>query len=293
MIHYVTLHTFPTSRFLASAGRPLADRIRVLRYPELLAMARPPGGAWIFADLERLDRRQTRAAARVWEALARRDDVRLLNHPARSLRRAALLRRLSAEGVNRFRAYPAWRVPRTARFPLLLRVAREHRGAWGPLLFDRAQLHRARLRALRRVHWGARVPLRELLAVEWLDTSDANGVYRKYSAFRVGDAIVARHLFFARTWQVKHGQLADPALLAEEMDFVTRNPHAEALRAVFDAAGIQFGRVDYALLDGRPQIWEINTNAMLTRESDAEGPRAPVLDVFVGRFLPALEALDS
>ena len=29
---------------------------------------------------------------------------------------------------------------------------------------------------------------------------------------------------------------------------------------MFQIAGIDYGRIDYSMLDGEPQVWEINTN---------------------------------
>ena len=32
------------------------------------------------------------------------------------------------------------------------------------------------------------------------------------------------------------------------------------LREIFDLAQIEYGRIDYGMLDGKVQCWEINTN---------------------------------
>ena len=98
---------------------------------------------------------------------------------------------------------------------------------------------------------------------EFCHTADEHGVYRKYAAFIVGDAIVPRHLFFRRDWQVKRNQLTDDAFLDEERKYMETNPHERRLREIFAAAQISYGRVDYALLDGEIQVWEINTNPVI------------------------------
>jgi len=116
----------------------------------------------------------------------------------------------------------------------------------------------------------------DALLVEFLDTADGDGVYRKYSAFRVGDAIVPRHVLFSRHWVVKHPELLDPAYLAEELRYLEDNPHEAALRRIFDTAGLTWGRVDYSVHDGVVQTWEINTNPLLvTPEGTAFGARRP------------------
>ena len=57
----------------------------------------------------------------------------------------------------------------------------------------------------------------------------------------------------------------------EELDYVTNNPHAAWLEEVFTVAGIEFGRIDYGVYHGRPQVWEINTNPTFARVSTASG----------------------
>ena len=43
-------------------------------------------------------------------------------------------------------------------------------------------------------------------------------------------------------------------------DFTMSNPHEHELRRIFSTARIEYGRIDYALLGERIQVWEINTN---------------------------------
>ncbi len=100
--------------------------------------------------------------------------------------------------------------------------------------------------------------------VEFCDISDAKGVYRKYSACRVGDKIIPRSIFFDTKWMQKLSgdTFADenPYLYDELNSYQQENPHAEELMKVYEAAGLQYGRVDYGVKDGEVQVWEINTN---------------------------------
>ncbi|HEY6904140.1 MAG TPA: hypothetical protein VI216_07510, partial [Candidatus Acidoferrales bacterium] len=85
-----------------------------------------------------------------------------------------------------------------------------------------------------------------------------------------------------------------------ELEYVQSNPHAEWLRETFALANIRYGRIDYGLLDGKPQVWEINTNPTIVRRPEA-GPipeeqrrmRDPVRQVFFPSLHSALEAIDS
>src|SRR5262249_37550000 len=46
----------------------------------------------------------------------------------------------------------------------------------------------------------------------------------------------------------------------EQQEYLEANPHRSWLAGLFQLAGIDYGRIDYSLLAGKPQIWEINTH---------------------------------
>ena len=82
------------------------------------------------------------------------------------------------------------------------------------------------------------------------------------------------------------------AELYEEREYLRNNPHEGILREVFHLAGINYGRADYSMLDGRPQIWEINTNPTLMAISPGP-PRCGKERVqFVPKMISALEGID-
>ena len=60
--------------------------------------------------------------------------------------------------------------------------------------------------------------------------------------------------------------------MAEEAEFFARDPHAASMARIFELAKIDFGRIDYGLLDGEVQVWEINTNPMITARPDTIAP---------------------
>ena len=68
----------------------------------------------------------------------------------------------------------------------------------------------------------------------------------------------------------------------EETAFLAGNPHEQQLLEICRVAGVDFGRVDYAVLDGEVQVWEINTNAMMTIAEDHDPRRVHALDAFAG-----------
>jgi len=263
MIHYLVAErlAFRMNWFLA--GEPaLAERLLVVPYEHVWDQTSFAPGTYIFADLEWLSGSGLEATVALWDRLTELGgDVTLLNDPSRAFRRFELLRDLHARGFNRFNAYrvPAslesW-APLPLRYPVFLRCERAHVGKMSDLLYSWADVLEAVPAARASGVYGAD----ELLVVEWCDTSDAKGVFRKYGAFVIGETIVARHLVCSRDWVVKDFELVDDEVLNEARAYIAENPHADFLRELARAAAIQWGRFDYSMLDGEPQIWEINTN---------------------------------
>jgi hypothetical protein len=270
-------------RYLGLHGLPLA--LRALRPAHRWSGARD---AVLFCDLERLSPVETEHAVKHWKALAaRRDPPRLLNHPARALRRYELLRLLCDGGWN---AHDAWRVierrtPR--RFPVFLRGDGHRVGILTDLLHTPAELDAALARLAQE-----EAPREDLLVVEFTDTRSADGLYRKYAAFRVGDRIVPRHVLFSKHWAQSHADESSAALAEEELAYLRGNPHADALREVFERARIDYGRIDYGVRNGRVQVWEINTNpTILKARMWRDAQRLAVHRHFADAFVDALDAL--
>ncbi|MCL4684326.1 hypothetical protein KJ059_06185 [Myxococcota bacterium] len=291
MIHYLTsaAKRAPIELYLKDWGARLRRRVRVIAYEELPPSKALADGAFVFADVDRLSAERTAAAAALWDALAERGErVRLLNRPGVARRRADLLDALHRAGSNRFGVRRATGSLAGVRFPVFVRHALEHEGAYTPLLGDAATLGAA----LGALASDGRDP-EQLLVVEFLDTAGPDGLFRKYAATVVGDRVIAHHVMFGRDWEVKGPSLAEPAMLAEERAFQLGNPHEEALRAVFRLAHIEYGRIDYAVLDGGMQVWEINTNPTLLYSPRRYTPaQLPAKHWFVEQFDAALLALD-
>jgi hypothetical protein len=235
----------------------LASQISVLRYDELWQREQFTTGTYVFTDFERLSARDRQRAGEIWDALARSPlETRILNDPNRVLGRYQLLRALAANGTNPYAAYRLHEAA-AARFPVFLRREHEHSGSLTRLLWSRAELARAVAWL-----WQRGEPLHDLLAVEFFDTADGDGAYSKYGAYIIGDRIIPRSISFDVNWVVKPGKAPPPnaAQLRVEARYIEANPHREWLESVFDLAGVDYGRIDYSMVDGRPVVWEINTN---------------------------------
>jgi hypothetical protein len=292
MIWYLVTaeHAYTVSEHLRSSwGAVLRKKMVVMPYALLTGMPTLPNGSYVFSDLERLDALPRAVLGKVWTRL-QASGCRLLNHPQRSLRRLELLDALHADGGNAFRAFRADTVGEPWRYPVFVRQEKEHNGARSSLLHDAASVRAALLQLVLAGH-----ALRDLLVVEMCNTADASGVYRKYSAFRIGEQIVPRHVLFSRNWMLKDMDLMDESQRSEVRSYCRDNPHEAELRRVFDRAQIDYGRIDYALdHDGRIQTWEINTNPQIMRAPEAY-PEAlrRFHQAFAERYLAAMHAIDD
>jgi hypothetical protein len=291
LIFYLTTrpHAYTIGQFLESWGKALAARIKPIPYEQLTWTGILPGGTYIFSDIERLAPREAELAAQVWEQLAAsQPGIRLLNHPTRSMRRYELLRTLHDMGRNDYNVYHLVE-GRAPRLPVFLRCESDHCGARTPLLHTPEELRAATLELDR----GGQ-SREDMLITEFCDTSDQQGIVRKYSAFAVGERIVPRHLFFSRNWMLKYADLSDEAQLREERDYIEGNPHEALLKELFRLARLDYGRIDYNMLDGRPQVWEINTNPMIISAHSSVIPeRHGVHQTFLRLITAAFEAIDS
>ncbi len=287
LVHKGKEYTF--CKYLASWGQELAPKVAVRHYRGLRATGRKPlkrlsqnFRAWrigtfevpeptgepriyLFTDIERLDQAETQRALALRERLETHPDTALiLNHPRRSMRRYEVLTTLRERGLNSFGVYRADDLPEAPRFPVFVRDENEHGTGFSGLLHSREELSQ-HLQTL-----GGR--LEGKVVVEFCDTADDSGVIRKYGAFHVAGRIVARQIHFSRHWVLREPDICTEETSREELEYVETNPHAEQLREIFELARIDYGRIDYSLMDGQIQVWEINTNPMILIPRDRQDP---------------------
>jgi hypothetical protein len=252
VIYYVChpSHAYTSAVLLLWYGDELRPLFRFVPYSvaHLLYQAGP--GVVIWTDFDRLDGRGLAATARLQSELKR---LTHLNHPLRSEMRFEMLDRLYREGINQFAVRRAYESLEGLHYPVILRDERGASKEAPQLLQDRHSLEAA-IAAL--PSSGISSPI----IVEFGARPYSDGFYRKYGAFRVGERIYAQHCFISRNWFIKMGDELSPEHVDEHLDYVRGNPHTDELRKLFDAANVDYGRIDYTLLDGRIQVFEINTN---------------------------------
>jgi len=290
MIHYFVTksHFYTVVPFLKQWDCPVRRHFQIIPYEHIGRLRRIEPGLFVFSDLDRISPPYRKELAAFADRLATHfGPETILNHPAGFLPRDELLEALHAEGINDFRTFPAESPDETCRFPVFLRRRNDHRGPITPLLENRDEWAIA-CRKLRRKG----VPLDEVIAVEYCETRGRDGLYRKYSAFCVDEAVVPWHIIFSTNWVTKDSR-PEP-LRQEERDFFDRNPHQELIRQAFRLAGLRYGRIDYGVKDGRVRVWEINSNpAVISPPHKFTSDKRPLRQAKIDEMSRALESLHA
>ena len=251
-------HSYTLHRWFDYNEEKLRGKVRILCYEDVCN--RFPLATYIFTDVERLNAAKTRLAVRIWDKL-NAAGMKVLNHPARSLRRYDLQKAID----NDFEVYRADEDLSAVRPPVFLRKENDHSGSLTPILHTQEELDQALLE------------YPKALIVEFIDTSDRNGIYRKYSYYRFGDDVFPVYLDFCTDWMVKSSvsDVEGPEYLNEYRSFVSQNPHEKEVREIFDKGRIEYGRIDYSFYEGRLQTFEINSNPLLSGQAYPEKQELP------------------
>jgi len=303
MIHYVT--TAKGSRSIRAyregEGVAVADRIRVVHYEDLARMDRLPVGTWLFAELDRLEGPFRDLAVLVAQSLdTARGRASILNDPRHVRHRVDLSLAAYQAGVNTHRLWRATDIrfdapngarhappnPRAVhaeslRYPVFVRRENDHTGNLSALIDSPGALASGLASVI-----ANGVPHRDLLVAEFCDTRDENGLFRKYSSYNVAGRIIPRTIECSREWMVKwRARILDRERADDELRYCARNPHEGWIRDMFRLARIDYGRIDYAVHNGTPRLWEINTHPWI-----GGGPRlnnAPEVVAYRNMILPA------
>ena len=288
MIHYFICRGYGfTVRPLQRDAR--APKIVTLPYDKALDETELPRATYIFTDIERLSSSDRVAAGRLYRKLET-SGCRVLNDPRRVKTRLPLLRRLHDEGVNAFNVYTLDEIDAPMHFPVFVRVSDDHGGPLTDLIFDHETLKRA-IEALVELGY----PPATLIVTEYAAEPLGPGIFRKLSVFRVGEHFLPHPCVHDTSWTIKWGRtgVATSELYDEELEIIKTNPFADQMRRVFEIGGIDFGRVDFSLVDGRPCIYEINTNPTLAGPAAHPVPqRVESRRLWWDGFLSAMHEID-
>lgn len=208
----------------------------------------------------------------VLRKLARQLPGRLINRPE------AVLRTTRDQVARRLSAVDGLRAPKAIRLrggkPDQAMTAIERAGLELPLIVRNAGTHTGKILGrfdhadpLRAALAGAEG---ELIATEFVDFRSADGLYRKYRIFFIGDRYVLRHLLVFDQWNIhwrdgKAFMVDKPQYLEEEKALLERPEGAfpqsvhRVLGAIRERMGLDFFGLDFAIgADGRPILFESN-----------------------------------
>ena len=299
MIHFLApaAGAYTLAEYFELEPPSLVERFRVLSYEELPELTRLERGTCVLAGLDQLAPAMLALVARLAQQLSA-EGLLVLNDPRRVLGRFELLTLLHRLGRNEFRIARPGADLKQLRYPVFVREGTSHDGSLSPLLDSPSEVEAALGRALLQGH-----RFDDLVVTEFCATEGADGLYRKYAAFKVGDRILARSLNAGRDWMLKlENSEFTTALALEEQDYVLGNPHAAELAELFDLAGIDYGQIDYAFKQGRVQTWEINLHPTIGRGTGPGGGLGPrevhpvrnqTREHFFDRFREAWAAIDQ
>ncbi|HEY8225356.1 MAG TPA: hypothetical protein VIG25_08780 [Pyrinomonadaceae bacterium] len=263
MIHFLVpaAQEFPIKDYVDLFGRALRQDIRILHYEDLVNQREFSRGTYVLAALDQLHAGMAQLLFEIYDQLKQVEGFRFLNDPRNTLQRFELLNKLHDAGRNDFRAFRADADLTRVRFPVFLREESQHEGAISPLLNSEREILEALGLALMQGR-----KLKDLLIVEFCNTADETGFFRKYAAFIVGKRVIPRSLNYGRRWMLKHSETEFTIpMIQEELEYVSTNPHQQQLEQIFELAQVGYGRIDYAIKDNRVQTWEINLHATIGR----------------------------
>jgi glutathione synthase/RimK-type ligase-like ATP-grasp enzyme len=187
---------------------------------------------------------------------------KVLNRPE------AVLQSTRDQVARRLSDLPGLRVPRVARMRPAnsagLRQAIGRAGLSYPVILRQAGSHTGHIVGL--IDNADRIPDglakgADYLATEFVDFRNADGLYRKYRVFFIGQRIVFRHLIVSDAWNIhakdrRRFMIERPELLAEEKLLFERPEGAfpdaviDTLRSVRDRMKLDFFGMDFAILPG-------------------------------------------
>lgn len=291
MIYFITKakNSYGLISFLNTWGRSLKKQQKHLPIEKLVRKKKLFSGTYILTDFDLLSKTQIETLSRIYSELNKQPQhFKLLNNPAVSINRLSFLNKLYKNQLNDFRCFHSSKLPKEIIFPVFIRKGIGHDGKITDLINTDEKLHE-----LIEKFETEGYSRSNLLVTEFIETSDNNEIFRKYSAFLVDDIIVPRHIFFSKKWMIKSVDLVSKEFIEEELNYIKNNPHENELKRIFAFAGMNYGRIDYAVKNNKLVIWEINSNPMIASSSSLKKSKRKIIhDIFAEKFISAFLKLD-
>ncbi|MEQ8714166.1 MAG: hypothetical protein RIC80_14190 [Cyclobacteriaceae bacterium] len=252
-------NTYTMANYLGYRGSSIRPLFEIIPYQRLSTLEKVNCSTLIFTDLDWLTDEQRGSLTTLADHLSAEHGPLIFNHPAKVLSRYDLLRELFTVGINVHNVYLLSESMENVQFPVFLRHKDQHTGPLTPLLYDLDQIARQVKLLMLSGH-----QRQELMVVKYVDVGTDTGIYKKFSALRIGEQIVPRHLGYDEQWLVKANGNRDhkktEMYLEEFYDYMSEFPHRDWVAKVFAIAGIDYGRIDYGIRGDQLVAWEINLN---------------------------------
>jgi len=269
-------------------GDQYRKKVKYILYDSFLKRRKLHAGTYIFSDIERLPLRTSEWAEKFWKELDNSElSVRLFNNPLKVMRRYELLRNLYENKIQNWNVYRLTELRWPETYPVFLRREDDHEGPITDLIYNRQDLENE-IKLLSERGYSAG----DIIITEFCDTKDSDGIYKKYGAFFIGGKIIRRHLHFSDNWVIKYSNFTEEKFIKEEMDYIQSDYHEVEIKEMFKLANIDYGRIDYAILDGKIQVWEINTNPHCAYFEEKDDPRSHINNHFYKEYVKALVEID-
>ncbi|TDQ61926.1 hypothetical protein ATL17_3030 [Maritalea mobilis] len=272
---------------------PDAPAYKHKTYSWLFRTRRLPAATYIFTFIDRLHPRERRLASKIYHHINEAGaGFKALNDPAAAKNRYRLLRTLYDHGVNQFNAYLASDAPQPNRFPVFVR----HLSVSLPPLTQLLENQDALDDALTELEQKGE-PLDDLVVIEFCAVPYQGEFYAKLAAYRIDQTISFNMMLFDEKWYVKYRDVdhMPPDASAFEAKLMKENAFQDEVRRVFELANIEYGRVDFGLVEGRPQFYEINFHPHFSSSEFAskDPQRLENVTLAAQRRLNALNQLDQ
>lgn len=267
-------------------------QIQCKNYEWLINTYPLPKATYIFTDRERMDLWELRVYSKIFKHLQNSGaGYRVLNNPQYMLNRRALLRSLYRSGINDFNAYAVTERVVPEKYPVFIRREHDHAHPLTDLLNNRQEYEESLKRLL-----DLGEPADGLLVIEYSAQPFKDTLFRKLAAFRVGTRVFFFNSVHEHNWLVKYGtkNSATDEMYQEEQSMILNNAFETELTEVFNIANIEYGRVDFGLVDGKIQVYEINTNPSTIPPKEHPNPiRYKNQELAWEKYCKSLSSLDT
>lgn len=265
-----------TDRIRAARELGVFPKMETRTYSWLYRTRRLPAATYVFLTIDRMDMFEKRLAGKFYTYInSLGPGWRALNNPQMGIGRLPLLKRLKATGINDFEAYLAVDNPKPKNFPVFVRRHTMSVPPLTDLISSQAELDETLARLIAEGE-----PPEDLLITELRAEMLHGNIYVRRQAHRIGDTYFISYLSYDNHWYNNVGKRdlpgVDDAVHQSEHDFMRSSEFLPAIRTAFELAHIEYGRTDFAIVDGRPQFYEINFNPWMGLSDDKKSEDHPL-----------------